>query len=151
MHQFNLLRKMVTSIADWFLHPGNPYIELGKQQRPSMYATEIRRHLIENQVVDLQRLNKLCIDMWFGLLVQLVDNSSKRERTCLYNNNIVMLDWERSRKTWRFLDVCSNCDPSPDESSVIKTTRKRSYCWANLWSSVALKLTTNYVIGYFVT
>ena len=55
---------MVTSIVDWFVHvhPGSLYTELGKQQRPSMYAMEIQRHLIENQVVDLQRLDKLCID-----------------------------------------------------------------------------------------
>ena len=40
----------------------------------------------------------------------------------------------------------SNCDPRNrhffDESSVIKTTGKWSYCWANLWSSVTPKLTT---------
>ena len=64
VHQLNLLRKMVTSIVDWFVHvhPGSLYTGLGKQQRPSMYAMEIQRHLIENQVVDLQRLDKLCID-----------------------------------------------------------------------------------------
>ena len=28
----------------------------------NMYATEIQKHLIENQVVDLQRFDKSCID-----------------------------------------------------------------------------------------
>ena len=55
---------MVASTVDWFVHvhPRSLYTELGKQQRTSMYAMEIQRHLIENQVVDLQRFDKLCID-----------------------------------------------------------------------------------------
>ena len=61
-HQFNLLRRTVTNIVDRFICPGSPYTEFFKQRRPSMYATEIQKHLIENQVVDLQRFDKSCID-----------------------------------------------------------------------------------------
>ena len=53
---------MVTNIVDPFIRPGSPDTELGKQRRPSLYATEIQKHLIENQVVDLQRFDKSCID-----------------------------------------------------------------------------------------
>ena len=53
---------MVTDIVDRFIRPGSPYRELGKQRRPSMYATEIQKHLIENQVVDPQRFDESCID-----------------------------------------------------------------------------------------
>ena len=60
---FNLLRKTVTNIVDWFIRPGSPNTELGKQRRPSIYATEIQKHSIENQVVDPQRFDEPCIGM----------------------------------------------------------------------------------------
>ena len=78
-HQFNLPKKTVANIVDRFVHTSSPYTEFCKQQRPSMYTTEIQKQLIENQVIDPQRFDKLCIDMRFGLLIQKVDNSSKRE------------------------------------------------------------------------
>ena len=80
-YQFNLPKKTVANIVDRFVHTSSPYTEFCKQQRPSMYTTEIQKQLIENQVIDSQRFDKLCIDMRFGLLIQKVDNSSKRELT----------------------------------------------------------------------
>ena len=67
---------------------------------------------------------------------------------------------QRARRNGCFRRLC---DPRNkhffDKSSVIKTTGKWSYCWANFWSSVTPKLTTMswssqfdfltcYVIGY---
>ena len=140
-HQFNLRKKTVANIVDRFVHTSSPYTEFCKQQRPSMYTTEIQKQLIENQVIDSQRFDKFCIDTRFGLLIQKVDNSSKRE---LDN----FLTESAQEKLEEYLDVCSNCDPRNrhffEKSSVIKTTGKRSYCRANLWSSVVPKLTTTF-------
>ena len=44
-----------------------------------MYATEIQKHLIENQVVDLQRLISHVLTRDLGYSCKNVDNSSKRE------------------------------------------------------------------------
>ena len=62
VHRFNLPRKTVTDIVDRFICLRSPYTELGKQRRPSIYAMEIQKHLIENQVVEQQRFIESCID-----------------------------------------------------------------------------------------
>ena len=68
--QLNLPRKTVSNIVDWFVRAGSIqpgvggnrlqtartddvvlYTEFCKFQRPSMYATEVQKQLIENQLV----------------------------------------------------------------------------------------------------
>ena len=101
--QLNLPRKTVSNTVDRFVRTGSVqpgvgenkirtartddvvlYTEFCKRQRPSVYAAEVQKELIENQVVlpakrAVSSFDKPCVDKRFGLLVQKDDNSSKRK------------------------------------------------------------------------
>lgn len=101
IRKLNLPRKTVSNIVDRFVRTesvqpgvgGNRlrtartddvvlYTEFCKRQRPSMYATEVQRQLIENQVVlpgNVPSQASISRVLTFGLLVQKDDNSSQRE------------------------------------------------------------------------
>ena len=141
--QFNLPRKTVTNIVDRFVRTagsiqpgvgGNRlrtartddvvlYTEFCKRQRPSMYAKEIQKQLIENQVV----LPANVPSSISRVLTSDLGYSYKR-LTIVPKGSLTNNAQERLEE---YLTICSACDPRNmhffDESSVIKTTGNRSY------------------------
>lgn len=142
--QLNLPRKTVSNIVDRFVRTGSVqpgiggnrlrtartddvvlYTEFCKRQRPSMYATEVQKQLIENQVVlpanvpsqaSISRV--LTSDLGY----------SYKKMTIVPKESLTDNAQERLDE---YLTVCSACDPRNmhffDESSVIKTTGNKNY------------------------
>ena len=143
----NLPRKTVSNIVDRFLRTGSVqpgvggnkirtartddvvlYTEFCKRQRPSVYAAEVQKELIENQVVlpanvPSQAVISRVLTSDLGYLYKKMTIVPKERLT---DNAQERLD--------EYLTVCSACDPRNmhffDESSVIKTMGNRNYAHA---------------------
>jgi transposase len=142
--QLNLPRKTVANIVDRYLQTGSVepgiggnrsrtartddvilYTEFCKREKPSVYAEEIRKQLVENNVVlaanvpsktSISRV--LTDDLGYSYKkVKVIPKESFRE--------------DIQRKLEEYLALCSTCDARNmhffDECSVIKTTGNRSY------------------------
>ena len=142
--RFNLPRKTVSDIVDRFVHTGSVkpgvggnrlrtartddvvlYTEFCKRQRPSMYAAEVQKQLIENQVVLPANVPSQA-----SISRVLASNLgySYKKMTVVPKESLTDNAQERLDE---YLTVCSTCDPRSvhffDESSVIKTTGNRNY------------------------
>ena len=147
--QLNINRKTVANVVDRYLTTGNIepgvggnrsrtartddvilYTEFCKKEKPTMYAKEIQKQLVDNNVVLQENVpSQTSISR---VLKQDLGYSYKK----IMNIPKESLTDDVQSKLEDYLTVCSTCDARKlhffDECSVIKTTGNRSYGHAAL-------------------